>query len=830
MLGLRSAARASTRVASKASLRGGMRLSPSLPAPTSAAPIVPTPTGGASASASASAAFGLTLSPLGMPVSTSSSRLPRSTAASVAPRTGLTPSLSAAIDAALAQSKLAPAASSSLPARRALSTAASSAPEAAPAAPSALQRLAKSFGMASPSQLVRDPAKTGFNRWLIVPAALGTHLSLGSIFAWSLFNQPLMTLHGVVAPAAADWELGSIMPVFSTTMACFGLSSFLLGRAGVYEKLGPRVTGVVGGSLFASAFAFASLAAQAHSLPVLFAGYGALAGLAVGTAYVPPISTLLKWFPDRKGVAAAMAVMGFGAGGMVAAPIIETLLAKFRKIPTYIGAAGDVPTVSRDGRLYVDLASLPADLAAAASNAPASTAAGLGSTLREVVVANTASIAKLGSEAAATLKEGLYLVGTGSTGLAETFACLGGIYATAILASAFVFRLPPEGFNPALAAAVTATTAHAPAAAAATTTAAAAAGTPAAPAAPAAPTAVVKAPYPHAIEPGSAVTPAETLKTRQFWLVWAGMCFNSTAAYALIGAGKTMLTDIFGGAYPAVVTSAFAATFVSMLSAFNLGGRLGWGSIADAVGTKKTFMWLWGLGVPLYLAMPFSAHLVQDMLPAVAALTDASSLADKATAYAPLGLFYASVMVAISTFGGSAAVSPAYMADLFGSKYVGAIHGQLLSFLVVSGYLGPVTCTTLREMSFKKAVEKLTALVDPAAFEAAFGAPPTQLQQLIDAKTVTIPRLMELVPAGTVDPTPFLYDETLMAMSALQVIALAAALTVTKVNPKHYEAALAAAKAAVAKAAATPNAAAAVAATAAAAKVAGAGKAAVADK
>jgi hypothetical protein len=682
------------------------------------------------------------------------------------------------------------------------SSAAPAAPVASPAEPAAAvtapaaaaetpkpvgwRKIAQTFGILSPKQLVNDPAKTGFNRWLIVPAALGTHLSLGSIFAWSLFNQPLMTLHGVVAPAAADWELGAVVPVFSTTMVCFGMSSFILGRLGVFEKLGPRASGLLGGTLFGSAFGLASVASAAHSLPLLFGGYGMLAGLAVGTAYVNPISTLLKWFPDRKGVAAAMAVMGFGGGGMVAAPVIESLLTNFRKIPTYLGKMGDVATVSKDGRLYVDITTLPDTLAASISSAP-----GVG-TLREVVVASTSQLAKLSAEAAATLQEGLYVVGTGSTGLSETFACLGGLYSAVILASAFVFRLPPEGFNPALKALATAT-----ANAAAAPAAAAGAAAPAGPTPTAAPV-PVKPAYDH-VAVGGNVTPAQTLKTIQFWLVWSGMCLNSAGAYAIIGAGKTMLSDIFSGAYPTLVTSAFAATFVSMISAFNLGGRLGWGTIADSIGTRRTFLIMWGLGVPLYLAMPASAHLLQDMLPAIGALTDASSLVDRAAAYAPLALFYSSVMVAISTFGGSAAVSPAFMADLFGSKYVGAIHGQLLSFLVVAGLAGPMTCTTLRDYSFREAVRKLSAMVDPAAFEAAFGAPVAQLESLVNAKTVTIPRLMELVPVGTVDPTPFLYDNTLITMGSLQVIALAAALAVRKVDPKNFEAAMTAVKSAAQK-------------------------------
>ncbi len=169
-------------------------------------------------------------------------------------------------------------------------------------------------------------------------------------------------------------------------------------------------------------------------------------------------------------------------------------------------------------------------------------------------MATQAGLTRLGSTGVG-LSEGAYLVGTGSTGLTMTFLTLGACYATLIGLSAFVFKLPPDGYFP-LAATPVATGVSA-----------------ATPAAGSATAALMPKPRDF-VAVGGNVTASQAMKLPQFWLVWAGMCFNSTAAYMIIGAGKTMMTDIFSGAYPLLVTSAFAATFVSMISMFNLGGQL----------------------------------------------------------------------------------------------------------------------------------------------------------------------------------------------------------------------------------------------------------------
>lgn len=226
-------------------------------------------------------------------------------------------------------------------------------------------------------------------------------------------------------------------------------------------------------------------------------------------------------------------------------------------------------------------------------------------------------------------------------------------------------------------------------------------------------------------------------------------------------------------ALPELVTLSFAATFVSMLSAANLGGRVGWAALSDKIGRKKMFTLAWGLGIPAYMLIPYSIEMVNNNPAAAGA--------------AGLGLFVACTCANMTSFGATAATIPAYAADLFGTKYVGAIHGLCLSNVVVAGYFGPVLLAQLRESSIAASAADLAAQVQPAAFEEAFGAPVAALDELLSTQTVTIARLMELVPAGTVDPSPYVYDQTMYAMAGLQAVALFANLMVKPVDPRHHE-------------------------------------------
>ena len=133
--------------------------------------------------------------------------------------------------------------------------------------------------------------------------------------------------------------------------------------------------------------------------------------------------------------------------------------------------------------------------------------------------------------------------------------------------------------------------------------------------------------------------------------------------------------------------------------------------------------------------------------------------------------FYAVTMLAFTIYGGGFATLPAYIADVFGTRHVGAIHGRLLTAWSAAGVLGPLLITQLREFSLERAIRTLAGRIDPAAFEAHFGAPMSHLEELVAANTVTVSKLLEIAPAGTPDPTPSIYNLTMYVMAALLVVA-----------------------------------------------------------
>jgi hypothetical protein len=137
-------------------------------------------------------------------------------------------------------------------------------------------------------------------------------------------------------------------------------------------------------------------------------------------------------------------------------------------------------------------------------------------------------------------------------------------------------------------------------------------------------------------------------------------------------------------------------------------------------------------------------------------------------------------------YGGGFATIPAYLADIFGTMHVGGIHGRLLTAWSTAGILGPFVITHLRQNSVENAINSLVQKIDPTAFQAKFGANISHLNELIQAKTVSIYQLMEIAPVGTIDPTPTLYNSTMYVMATLLLIAFIANLMIKKVNSKHH--------------------------------------------
>jgi MFS family permease len=173
-------------------------------------------------------------------------------------------------------------------------------------------------------RLTADP---GFNRWLIPPAALAIHLSIGQAYAFSVFNLPLSKALGVSASAPGDWKLTELGWIFTLAIVFLGLSAATFGRW--LEEVGPRVSGLTAAACWGSGFLVGALGVRTHQLWLLLLGYGVLGGCGLGLGYITPVSTLIKWFPDRRGMATGMAIMGFGGGAMIAAPLSTALMKQF---------------------------------------------------------------------------------------------------------------------------------------------------------------------------------------------------------------------------------------------------------------------------------------------------------------------------------------------------------------------------------------------------------------------------------------------------------------------------------------------------------------------
>jgi MFS family permease len=179
-------------------------------------------------------------------------------------------------------------------------------------------------------------AKPGFSRWRVPPAALAIHLAIGQAYAFSVFNLPLSTLVGIDKPAPTDWKLSSIGWIFSTAIVCLGLSAFTFGRW--LEAAGPRKAMFCSALCFGGGFLVAALGVRLHQIWIIYLGYGVIGGIGLGLGYISPVSTLIKWFPDRPGMATGLAIMGFGGGAMIGSPLAVALMANFRT-PASLGVA-----------------------------------------------------------------------------------------------------------------------------------------------------------------------------------------------------------------------------------------------------------------------------------------------------------------------------------------------------------------------------------------------------------------------------------------------------------------------------------------------------------
>jgi len=264
------------------------------------------------------------------------------------------------------------------------------------------------------------------------------------------------------------------------------------------------------------------------------------------------------------------------------------------------------------------------------------------------------------------------------------------------------------------------------------------------------------------------------LKTPQFWLLFSTSTLLATGGMGLMSVAKPMIQNVFTNAMPALVTSSFASGYLMAMAAGNLAGRLGWAAVSDKIGRRNTFH-IFTLGsIPIFGSLPY---LITQCM------TDPTGPA------APMFLaaFCGSTVAAITIMGGVFAVLPAYEADLYGPKYVGAIHGRFLLAATVSTIVGPGLLLNLRKLAETDAITDLLSKVDPVAFSAKFGVDVDQAQSLIEAKTLTISKLMTIMPPGTVDPSPFLYNNTMYTMAGLVGTASMLHFLVRPVHTKYFE-------------------------------------------
>ena len=437
-------------------------------------------------------------------------------------------------------------------------------------------------------------AKRGFNRWLVPPAALAIHLCIGMAYGFSVFWLPLSKAIGIktavacapdmgffeqVFSSSCDWPISMLGWIYTLFFIFLGCSAAIWG--GWLEHAGPRKAGVVSALCWCGGLLISALGVYTHQIWLMWIGSGVIGGIGLGLGYISPVSTLIKWFPDKRGMATGMAIMGFGGGAMVGAPLATALMSHF--------ATPD------------------------------------------------------------------------SVGVWQSFAVMAVIYFIFMIGGALSYRVPPTGWKP------EGWTAPAKKANSAMIT-------------------------------NRHVHVSVAWKTPQFRLVWLVLCLNVSAGIGILGMASPLLQEVFGGkllgtdqpfgqldASQLAAIAAIAAGFTGLLSLFNIGGRFFWASFSDYIGRKATYFVFFALGFLLYASVPTLGHL------------------------GSVALFVAAFCVVLSMYGGGFATVPAYLADLFGTQMVGAIHGRLLTAWAAAGVLGPVLVNYLREYQLSHGVARADA-------------------------------------------------------------------------------------------------------------------------
>jgi len=435
------------------------------------------------------------------------------------------------------------------------------------------------YGLLDKERIIAGP---GFNRWLVPPAALAIHLCIGMAYGFSVFWLPLSKALGIkeaikcgpevgfwgqLFTTSCDWQISTLGWMYTLFFVLLGSSAATWG--GWLERAGPRKAGVVSALCWCGGMLISALGVYLHQFWLMILGSGVIGGIGLGLGYISPVSTLIKWFPDRRGMATGMAIMGFGGGAMIGSPLANDLM-KYFASPTDVGVM-------------------------------------------------------------------------------QTFIVMALGYFVFMMVGAFGYRVPvsgwkPEGWTP--------------------------------------PPAQVD----NAMITQRHVHVSKVWGIPQFWLIWMVLCMNVSAGIGVLGMASPMLQEVFGGSLAGLpgkfteldkdqlkMIATVAAGFTALLSLFNIGGRFFWASLSDKLGRKLTYVVFFVLGGLMYASVPGSASAGNIVL------------------------FVGAFCVILSMYGGGFATVPAYLADIFGTQMVGAIHGRLLTAWATAGVLGPVVVNYMRE-------------------------------------------------------------------------------------------------------------------------------------
>jgi OFA family oxalate/formate antiporter-like MFS transporter len=464
------------------------------------------------------------------------------------------------------------------------------------------------------------------NRWLIAASAVGIHISIGSVYAWSVFNLPLENAFG--------WEKSDIAITFSLAIFFLGMSAAVLGR--FVERHGPRKSGMVAATLWGVGLLVASLGVKLGVIQVLWLGYGVLGGMGLGLGYITPVSTLVKWFPDRRGMATGLAIMGFGFGAAIGGPVYNYIMsavaagrlampeAEYRAGIASYNAAKNVLKgihVHHEAAAGYDMEQLLNAVQAGQNEKilgmlPPKLAQDASSSLAKLNVAlNDSGLASFWD-----LRDSERFKSAIASGIAATFLFAGLAYLLIMFAAASYIARPPQGWMPARM------------------------------------KADVDAGKRKVVPDLNQLTANAAARTAPFYGLWIMMFINISCGIGIIYTASPLAQESIG------LTPAQAAGVVGLMSVFNGLGRLGWASFSDYLGRANTYTLFFVTQILAFYFLPSITHVV---------------------------LFQVVLYLILTCYGGGFATLPAYIGDVFGTKELGAIHGYLLSSWALAGVFGP---------------------------------------------------------------------------------------------------------------------------------------------